>query len=167
MGFKDHLNSVEPSIQFTVELETNHELSFLDTLIHHHENGTITTKAYRKQSHTNQYQHFDSRHPMAHKQAVIKTLFNRAKGVCSNALDRMKKELYITNALKDNGYPLTVVKKYNNNSPSKQSDRDPRDATVVRTYPNLLEEFSLPFAQLGLHTLGSPFPWWLRTWFLG
>ena len=41
---------MEPSIQFTVELETNHELSFLDTLIHHHENGTITNKVYRKQT---------------------------------------------------------------------------------------------------------------------
>ncbi len=75
-------NIVKPSIQFTVELETNHELSFLDTLIHHHENGTIATKVYRKQTHTNQYLQFDSHQPMAHKQAVIKTLFNRAKGVC-------------------------------------------------------------------------------------
>ncbi len=74
MGFKGHLNSVEPSIEFTVELETNHELSFLDTLIYHHENGTITTKVYRKQTHTNQYLQFDSHHPMAHKQVVIKTL---------------------------------------------------------------------------------------------
>ena len=77
---------------------------------------------------------------MAHKQAVIKTLLNRAKGVCSNALDRMKEELYITNALKDNGYPLTVIEKYNNNSPSKQSDRDPPNATIVISYVKNLSE---------------------------
>ncbi len=28
----------------------------------------------------------------------------------------MKEELYITNAPKDNGYPLTVIKKYNYNN---------------------------------------------------
>ena len=43
----------------------------------------------------------------------------------------MKEELYITNALKTNGYPLAVIDKYHNNYPSQQSDRDPTDATVV------------------------------------
>ena len=83
LTIKDHLNSIEPSIQFTLELETNWELSFLDTLIYHHEDGTITTKVYRKQTYSNQYLQFDSHHGMAHR-----TLFSRAKGVCINVWDK-------------------------------------------------------------------------------
>ena len=39
--FTQHLNFLEPTIQFTVEIDSNCELPFLDTKIHHHEDGGL------------------------------------------------------------------------------------------------------------------------------
>ena len=53
--FLSHLNSVEPSIDFTVELENENKLPFLDTEISHHPDGSLTTMVFRKKTHTDQY----------------------------------------------------------------------------------------------------------------
>ncbi len=42
-----HLNSIEPSINFIVERECDGKLSFLDTEIVHHSDGSLTTTLYR------------------------------------------------------------------------------------------------------------------------
>ena len=74
--FQDHINSIEPSIKFTSELEFERKLAFLDTEITHHKDGSMSTNVYRKKTHTNKYLSFDSHHPMAHKNAVARTLFH-------------------------------------------------------------------------------------------
>ena len=73
--FHHHINSVEETIQFTMEEESGGRLAFLDTEIIHHGNGSLTTKVYRKKTaHTNKYLSFKSHHPLVHKKAVVKTL---------------------------------------------------------------------------------------------
>jgi len=42
-----HLNNIEPSIQFTVERETNRKMSFLDLTVCRQDNGHLSTKVYR------------------------------------------------------------------------------------------------------------------------
>ena len=103
--FQDHLNSIEPSIKFTSESESDGKLAFLDTEITHHEDGSMTTTVYRKKTHTDKYLSFDSHHPMAHKNAVARTLFKRAEVICSSLPERIAEELHITETLKENGYP--------------------------------------------------------------
>ena len=49
--FKKHLDSIEPSIKFTMESESNGKIAFLDTEIHHHEDGSLNTG--RKLTRTN------------------------------------------------------------------------------------------------------------------
>ena len=44
----DHLNSIGESINITVELESNNKLAFLDTQIHHHQDGNFTTRVHRE-----------------------------------------------------------------------------------------------------------------------
>ena len=72
--FHHYINSVEETIQFTMEEESDGRLAFLDTEIIHHGNGSLTTKVYRKKTHTNKYLSFKSDHPLVHKKAVVKTL---------------------------------------------------------------------------------------------
>ena len=45
------MNSVEPSIQFTVERETNGKLPFLDTCVQRTTDVKVETVVYRKQTH--------------------------------------------------------------------------------------------------------------------
>ena len=55
-SFHSHLNSIEPSIDFTYELEEQEKLPFLDLLIKHHPDGTLSTTVYRKKTHTDDFQ---------------------------------------------------------------------------------------------------------------
>ena len=64
---------MEPSIQFTLETESEGQLIFLDVLITRNPGKSIDTIVYRKPSHTNKYLDFFSHHPLAHKIAVVRT----------------------------------------------------------------------------------------------
>ena len=50
-----HLNSIEPSIQFTHEKEEKDSLPMLDTLTSRHPSGKLEFSVYRKPTHTDQY----------------------------------------------------------------------------------------------------------------
>ena len=46
--FHNHLNSINPHIQFTVEIESDNSLPFLDVLLTHESDGNIITSVYKK-----------------------------------------------------------------------------------------------------------------------
>jgi hypothetical protein len=48
--FLSHLNSLRPSIQFTMEVESDSAIAFLDVLVFRKET-TLATKVYRKPTH--------------------------------------------------------------------------------------------------------------------
>ena len=56
--FHQHLNSIETSIQFTVELEKERKLPFLDVLLIRNTDVSIDTSVYRKPTRTDQYLSF-------------------------------------------------------------------------------------------------------------
>jgi hypothetical protein len=60
--FFDHINSLRPSISFTMETEADNKIPFLDVLVIKKQ-STITTTVYRKPSHTGYYLNFQSNHP--------------------------------------------------------------------------------------------------------
>ncbi|XP_072023436.1 uncharacterized protein [Amphiura filiformis] len=99
--FTQHLNSVHPSIKFTVEFESNNALAMLDTLITRTPDGKLVFSVYRKSTHTDQYLNFSSHQPLEHKLGVIRTLTHRAKTLSSDStllekeLDHVKKSLSI------------------------------------------------------------------------
>ena len=51
--FLDHLNSLRPTIQFTMELEKDGSLPFLDTLLTRWEDDRVNIGVYRKTTGTN------------------------------------------------------------------------------------------------------------------
>ena len=91
-AFKDHshvlpflnfLNSLHPSMNFTVEEEINNSIPFLDILITR-ESDRVTTKVYRKSTHSGVFTHYLSFVPFRFKRQLIKTLLHRAYELCSS-----------------------------------------------------------------------------------
>ena len=110
-SFHQQLNSIKPSIQFTVEIEYNGCLPFLDILITRDSNGSLSTAVYRKQTHTNQYLQFSSHHPFSHKLSVGRSLFSRAYMHSSSLVQQVEEESIIFQALLKNGYPSNFIKR--------------------------------------------------------
>ncbi|KAJ8910812.1 hypothetical protein NQ315_003686 [Exocentrus adspersus] len=78
----------KPTIKFTLELEENNKLPFLDVMISKNTeiNSNFQTNVYRKKTNTNRYLNFDSNHHLSIKKGVIKSLYDRAKLVSSNVV---------------------------------------------------------------------------------
>ena len=104
--FLQHLNSVDKNIQFTAE-EPGPEraLPFLDILIKPDQEGRLHTTVYRKPTHTDQYLHWDSLHPVSSKYSVVGTLHHRAKTICSDQQLLKEEEEHLTKALMKCKYP--------------------------------------------------------------
>jgi hypothetical protein len=79
--FLSHLNSPRLFIQFTMEIESDSAIAFLDVLVIK-EGMTLVTKVYRKLTHTGRYLTFNSNHPPQMKRGLIQSLHNRASTIC-------------------------------------------------------------------------------------
>ena len=99
------LNSVEPSIQFTVERKKDRRLSFLDLKAYITDHGNIESGVYRKPTYTYKYLALDSRHPICYKMSVTKTLFMRAEYLPSSSDSKAFEGKYVIDVLKENKNP--------------------------------------------------------------
>jgi hypothetical protein len=105
-GFLCHLSSVRPAIQFTMEVETNNNLPFLDVLV-----TNLSTRVYRKPTHTGRYLHFKSDHPQYVKRGVVRSLIDRVKVICQNQKDFNREVKFIKHNLTLNGFHYEVKEK--------------------------------------------------------
>ena len=103
--FHQHLNSIEPSIQFTYKIEQDNHLPLLDFLLCRQDEDSIMTSVFRKSAHTDQYLHFHPRHPQSHKQSVVRTLFSRAESLSSCPSLKLPKNF----TYQENGYPNRFI----------------------------------------------------------
>uniref|UniRef100_A0AAR5QKP0 Reverse transcriptase domain-containing protein n=1 Tax=Dendroctonus ponderosae TaxID=77166 RepID=A0AAR5QKP0_DENPD len=107
--FLDHLNKRHPDIQFTMEVEQNHQLAFLDVLVSR-EGNRLDHKVYRKATHTDRYLHTLSNHHPSQKQGIIKTLTDRARSICGP--QHLTTELqHLEKAFLQNGYSQLNIKR--------------------------------------------------------
>jgi hypothetical protein len=79
--FLSHLSSLRPSIQFTMEIESDSAIPFLNVLVVRKET-TLTTKVRRKPIHTARYLNLRSNHPSHVERSLIQSLHNRASTIC-------------------------------------------------------------------------------------
>ena len=85
-------------------------LLFLDVELCRDSDGTITTSAYRKTTHTNLYPSFALHHLVTHKVAVVWTLMFRANTLPSLGVQRVEER--IVDALKEDGHPSSFIRKH-------------------------------------------------------
>ncbi|KAK5647713.1 hypothetical protein RI129_002605 [Pyrocoelia pectoralis] len=108
--FLQHLNNIHPNIKFTMETESNNELSFLDTLIRKRVDGKFNFSLYRKPTHSNRYLNASSHHHPSQLNAVIKSLIIRSLRLTDD--DSREEELTnIKMALQQNGYSSNQINK--------------------------------------------------------
>ena len=107
-AFHDTLNSIDPKISFTIETESNGQIAFLDTLVSRN-NGKITIEVYRKPTHPDRYLDFNSHHQKKHKISTAPTLLKRACNLPSTADGKSKQVKHVSDALKANGYPQSII----------------------------------------------------------
>jgi len=125
--FLTHLNTIESSIQFTIEKEKEGCLPFLDLLIKRSPSGHLLSAVYRKPTHSDRYLNFKSEHPIQHKQSVVNTLLERAKKLSSTTQDLNSELKYVKRTLLLNGYPKWMIK----DKKKKQYDGPPEFRSKV------------------------------------
>ena len=106
--FFSHLNSMHPTLRFTLEEENNSTVPFLDALVR---KGTSTflTTVFRKPTFTGLYIRWDSFCPKKQKINLIKTLTHWALIICSES--KLDNEVeFITGTLCYNGFPEDIVR---------------------------------------------------------
>ena len=133
--FLDHINNLDPNIQFTTEdAKTDGSLPFLDTLIHKMPDNSLLTSVYRKPTHTDLYLQWNSHHHLSAKYSVINTLRHRAKTVCSNHHLLEEEEKHLNRALSNCRYPTWALNRarINNNRNKRKNTR--MQNTIKRPY---------------------------------
>ncbi|MCP4473778.1 MAG: hypothetical protein GY821_04275 [Gammaproteobacteria bacterium] len=107
-NFLQEINLLHPSIKFTLELEQNASLPFLDVAVTRVQNAFITN-VYRKPTHTNRYLHYSSHHALSTKLGILCTMKKRAKSICMKG--ELKSELsHLFNVFVNNGYPPQLIR---------------------------------------------------------
>lgn len=74
---KEIFNSFNENIQFTIEVEENSRIAFLDIWLIRTEDGTIKTDWYHKETWSGRYLHFDSELPFSYKRNTISILVDK------------------------------------------------------------------------------------------
>ncbi|KAJ8912833.1 hypothetical protein NQ315_014416 [Exocentrus adspersus] len=143
--FLNFLNNIEPTIKFTLELEENNKLPFLDVMVSKNvqETSNFQTNVYRKKTNTNRYLNFDSNHHLSVKKGIIKSLYDRAKLVSSNLNIFDQEEDHIKNILKENAYPEGFVEKtllqIENPPNNNQNRQNPTSNMTIPYIPRISE----------------------------
>ena len=124
--FHDTLNSIDPKISFTIEIENNGQISFLVTLVSR-KNGVVTIDVYRKSTHTDRYLVFYSHHEKKYKISTTSTLLNRASNLPSTSAGKSKELIYVSNALESNGYPQSFISNILKKKPLSETTPSPEE----------------------------------------
>ena len=114
-AFLDHVNSIDPAIQFTVDgNQGKGAIPFLDTLVIPEADNTLPITVYCKPTHTDHYIQWDSHHNLSAKYSVIGTLTHRAKTVCTRPELFQKEIPSLREALVRCKYPHWAINKAKN-----------------------------------------------------
>ena len=136
LEFTDHLNSLDPYIKWTTEGESTKDsertLPFLDTVSVIQPDGTITTRVFHKETHTDQYLNFQSNSPLEHKRGVVKTLMHRANTIVMDEKVGIEEKEYVKQALWLKYYPEWLLQE-SDQGPKTSNFRDRKKQTKGRS----------------------------------
>ncbi|XP_076030421.1 uncharacterized protein LOC143018721 [Oratosquilla oratoria] len=133
------LNEVDESLQFIVELEVDHKLPFLDTMIHR-ATKEVRFSVYRKPTSKDDFIHYLPRHSARIKSGVIIEFYLRAIRI-SNTFRRLLYPLGLLNKLKRKA--TNIYERY-------RRDKVDRDFLAL-PYANGAEILTSLLSNVGIH----------------
>ena len=125
-SFHNTLNASDPKISFTIELENNGQIAFLDTLVSRR-NGVVVIDVYRKPTHTDRYLDFSSHHDKKHKISTASTLLFRASSLPTSHEGKIRETSHVIAALEANRYPSSVISTILNKKPPSPTVPPPEE----------------------------------------
>lgn len=106
--FLDKINSCFPSIKFTIEMENDGKLPFLDLLIIRNDNK-IEFDIYRKETNTNQLIPPSSNHHYSHKMAYFHSSVHRLVSIPLTKPRFEKEKNFLKSVALSNGYKPCII----------------------------------------------------------
>lgn len=137
-----HLNSIAPCTQFTIEKEKDGCIPFLDVLVKRKE-GRVETEVYRKPTDTGLYLNYNSNHPKAVKNGIVNLLLSRAESHSSTPSAYKKEVREVEKIMKKNEYPTELVRNIKNKRQQgkhKENKEKPVATMVLPYIPRLSEK---------------------------
>ena len=108
--FFNYLNQQHENIKFTMEINSDNKIAFLDTLICNIDTD-LTTKVYHKPTYTGLLLNFNSFAPFSYKNNLIKCLIDRTFKI-NNTWKGFDEDLKkLTSTLNSNSYPKSLIDK--------------------------------------------------------
>ena len=128
--FLNHINNIRPSIQFTMEVEDDEKIPFLDVLVVR-SNGKVMSEVYWKPTHTDRYLHYQSYHPHHIKTGIIRTLMKRSEQICNTAEAAHHERHHLIRVFQSNGYPRAFIQKAMNPKRTYTKDKQAAPLTTI------------------------------------
>ena len=135
--FLDYLNSRHPRIKWTIEIEKEGVLPFVDLNLCR-KAYRISAGIYRKASHTLKYSTFSSNRPRAEQLGIVKSMLHRAHNLCDEGEPIENEVKLLNNAFIANGYhPKDVdriISEYEHQKGDKNEEAENRCDTICIPY---------------------------------
>ena len=132
-----YFNDFHNKINFTMEVETGGQIPFLDALIIHNADDSLSTNWYIKPTSSGRVVNYLSTHAYSQKIATVKNLLYRSYHL-SSPMFHKENEIKIKNILKNNNYPIALVNRIINEYRHKlNQDKQDKPNKVYFRFPYL------------------------------
>ena len=142
--FYEYINRQHPNIKFTLDIEENECLPFLDVLVSRSADGVVSTSLYRKDTFSGLMMQYDSFVPVSYKKSLVNGLIHRAWKICSSSELFQSELTYIKRLLLSNGFPLKFINRQIKLFLNKKQAAIPKDIQFGPVRRKLY--ISLPFS---------------------
>lgn len=113
----DIFNSFHPNIQYTIEVEVDRSVPFLDTKVCRDDKNNILIDWYRKPTNSGRFLNYYSNHPIKQKINLVLAMKDRVTKISHPSLLHNNLRL-LSQSFVNNGYPKYLVQKLLYNTPT-------------------------------------------------
>jgi hypothetical protein len=132
--FFKHLNGISENIKFTMDLEDNNSIPFLDILMTRKQDGTLGHKVFREKTHTDNYLHAESHHNPSQKMEFFNTMAIRV-AIISDKKNIKEEVDHLTKVFKNIGYKYRDIKRVINKNDRRTPTQNDQTSNIKSFLP--------------------------------